>query len=177
MGGVDKGLQPFGGQPLVAHVVERLAPQVERLIISANRNLDEYRAFGHPVVGDRDPGYPGPLAGLHAGLLACGTPLLLAAPCDAPWLPRDLAPRLRDALLNEGADAAVPRTADGWQPVFVLLRRDVLAGLEATLAAGDARVRNWLRGLRLAIVDFADASTFANLNTREELAAAACRRD
>ena len=86
----DKGLIAFRGKPMVAHVIERLAPQVGSLIINANRNLDQYGGLGYPVVSDEVSGYAGPLAGLHAGLRACTTPLIVTAPCDSPFLPTDL---------------------------------------------------------------------------------------
>jgi molybdopterin molybdotransferase len=88
MGSVDKGLQPFGGATMVAHVLERLRPQVASVAINANQNLDAYQAFGVPVWPDDTPGYAGPLAGLEAGLRRCGTGYLLAVPCDSPFLRR-----------------------------------------------------------------------------------------
>ena len=86
MGGVDKGLQPLRGKPMVAHVIERLAPQASTLAINANQNLDSYRAFGHPLWPDTIPEFEGPLAGLYTGLLHCDTQYLATAPCDSPSL-------------------------------------------------------------------------------------------
>lgn len=172
MGGVDKGLQLLGGQTLAARVVERLAPQVDALLISANRNQEAYRALGHPVIADRIEGFAGPLAGLHAGLAACTTPLLVTAACDSPNLPSDLVARLSAGLADAGALAAVVRTGDGLQPTFMLVRREILALLEEFLSAGGRGIQAWLRQVPLAIVDFPDAAAFANINTPEELAAA-----
>lgn len=106
MGGIDKGLQEFRGEPMVAQVIRRFAPQVDALIVNANQNIERYAAFGHPVVPDVITGYAGPLAGLHAGLNACRTPLLVTSPCDSPFLPLDLVARLHEALEREGADLA-----------------------------------------------------------------------
>ncbi|MBU1235416.1 MAG: molybdenum cofactor guanylyltransferase [Gammaproteobacteria bacterium] len=170
MGGGDKGLEMLDGQPLVAHVIGRFSPQVDKLIINANRNAEAYAAFGYPVVGDLIEGFAGPLAGIQAGLRECTTPLLACAPCDSPRLPTDLVARLRDGLTAE-ALVAVPRTADGLQPVFALLRREVLSAVDAFLAGGGHALAECFRAMPLAIVDFPDAAPFANINTRDDLAA------
>src|SRR5919197_5324771 len=98
MGGVDKGLQLLHGRPMIAHVLARLAPQVDEIVINANQNLERYAAFGHRVVSDRISGFAGPLAGLHAGLEAISQPLALTVPCDSPFLPSDLVARLHAEL-------------------------------------------------------------------------------
>ena len=90
MGGVDKGLQPFRGKPLVEHVIERFSPQVQGLLISAAPSARAYETYGRVVLDELGEG---PLAGLHAGLSACSG-LLASAPCDAPLLPVDLFRRL-----------------------------------------------------------------------------------
>ena len=169
MGGVDKGLQLLNGRPLVSHVIERLAPQVDELLINANQNLEAYAAFGYPVVPDRIAGFAGPLAGLHTGLLACETPLLVTAPCDSPFLPEDLVARLRAALEAAGADLAVAQTGTQPHPVFSLVRREVLDGLTAFLEAGGRKVDAWYAALKVAEVPFADEAAFANINTLDEL--------
>jgi molybdopterin-guanine dinucleotide biosynthesis protein A len=172
MGGVDKGLALLDGRPLATRVVERLAPQVGTLLISANRNPEAYGAYGYAVLADRIDGFAGPLAGLHAGLSACTTPLLVCAPCDSPFLPLDLVARLRDALYrDDDRQLAVPRTGDGLQPTFALMRRDVLAELAGYLDAGGRQMRAWYRQLRMVMVDFPDSAAFGNINTPEELAA------
>jgi molybdopterin-guanine dinucleotide biosynthesis protein A len=169
MGGIDKGLQILDGRTLVAHAIERLAPQVTTLLINANRNADVYAAFGHPVVVDRIGGFAGPLAGIHAGLSACTTPLLASVPCDAPFLPPDLIDRLCEALERERSDVAIPITTDGLQPTFALMRREVLADLTAFIAAGHRKMQDWCRLLPLSVVEFPDGRAFANLNTPAEL--------
>ena len=183
MGGADKGLQPFAGRPLAAWVVERLRPQVGRLLISANRNQERYAEFGCPVLGDLTPGFAGPLAGIQSALAVTDTPLLLAAPCDSPRLPADLASRLHRALLAGEAEIAIPVAAGRAHRAFCLLRRELAPCLDAFLAAGGRRLGEW-QATRLAVeVDFDDAAdAFANINTAEDLAAgdsaaaAACGR-
>lgn len=170
MGGIDKGLVEFRGKPMVMHVIERLAPQVDILVINANQNADRYLAFGHTVVPDRIEGYAGPLAGLHAGLCESRTPLLVTVPCDSPFLPLDLVARLRNALDEERAQLAVAKTGDRSQPVFSLVRRDVLGDLAQFLAAGGRKIDAWYARLSAVEVGFDDqAEAFANINTRDEL--------
>ncbi|MCM5568984.1 molybdenum cofactor guanylyltransferase [Burkholderiaceae bacterium FT117] len=172
-GGMDKGLAMLRGRPMVAHVIERLAPQVGALLINANRNAERYAAFGHPVVPDAIEGYAGPLAGLHAGLRAATTPWVVTAPCDSPFLPEDLVARLWNALQaapGGPAQLAVARTGGSQpHPVFALVERALLPGLEAFLASGRRKIDAWYAPLRVVEVDFPDEDAFRNINTQEEL--------
>ena len=170
MGGIDKGLQELRGQPMVHWVVERLAPQVDELLINANQNGERYAAFGHRVVPDQIPDFAGPLAGLHAALSAASHPLVATAPCDSPFLPAALISRLFSALTATGADLAVARTFDQPHPVFCLCRRDVLPHLTEFLAGGGRKIDRWYTTLKVVEVAFDDeADAFENINTREEL--------
>ena len=170
MGGIDTGLQELRGRPLVHWVVERLAPQVDELLINANQNGERYAAFGHRVVPDQIPDFAGPLAGLHAALSAAAHPLVATAPCDSPFLPADLISRLFSALTATGADLAVARTFDQPHPVFCLCRRDVLPHLTEYLAGGGRKIDRWYATLKVVEVAFDDeADAFENINTREEL--------
>ena len=172
MGGIDKGLQELDGQPLVQRVLVRLAPQVDSVLISANRNLERYAGFGCPVLGDTIPGYAGPLAGLQAALSRAATPLLVSAPCDSPFLPTDLVARLRAALDANHADLAVARVGDRVHRAFCLLRRELLPGLDRFLAGGERKVGLWHASLNLAEVSFDDeADAFDNINTLNDLQA------
>jgi molybdopterin-guanine dinucleotide biosynthesis protein A len=169
MGGRDKGLQPFRGKPMAAWSIERLAPQVDALLINANQNIETYAAFGYPVMPDRIGGFAGPLAGLHTGLLAAQTPLLVTAPCDSPFLPVDLVARLHGALAEHAADLAVAKTGAQAHPVFSLVRREVLDSLTAFLEAGGRKIDAWYAALKVVEVPFEDESAFSNINTLEEL--------
>lgn len=169
MGGVDKGLQPLHGKPMVQWVLERLAPQVDEALINANQNRERYEAFGRPVVGDEVSGFAGPLAGLHAGMKAARHPLVVTVPCDSPFLPADLVARLLDNLGDH--DVAVARTGEQPHPVFALVRTGVLANLESFLEGGGRKIDAWYAALPHVEVDFSDeAQAFRNINTREELA-------
>lgn len=170
MDGRDKGLLLLAGRPLVAHAIERFAPQVGDMMISANRNREDYAAFGHPVLADAVPGFAGPLAGLHAGLLACRTPLLATVPCDAPRLPADLVERLRAELRTSAAPAAVAFAGERLQPTFMLCRREIIGELARYLAGGGRRIHTWLEGIGACAVPFPDSSAFVNVNTPSELA-------
>ena len=170
MGGVDKGLQLFRGQPLAAHVAQRLAPQVDRLLFNANRNAEAYAALGYPVIADDIPDFAGPLAGLHAALTASADPLVATAPCDSPFLPADLVFRLFSGLTATSADIAVVRAGERLHPVFCLCRREVLPALTAYLAQGGRRVQDWLATQRSTEVAFdAPPEAFANFNTLAQL--------
>ena len=171
MGGVDKGLQPFRGKAMVAHVIERLAPQVDVVLVNANRNPEAYEAFGHRVIADEIEGFAGPLAGFERGLAHATTPLVVTVPCDSPFLPADLVARLRAALERDDAQLAVAKTGEQAHPVFSLMQRDVHASLRDFLASGQRKIDKWYAALRVVEVPFDDeAEAFLNINTREELA-------
>jgi molybdopterin-guanine dinucleotide biosynthesis protein A len=172
MGGRDKGLLPLAGEPLIAHAIRRLRPQVAELLISANRHQDIYRTFGCRVVSD-DPGlrFRGPLAGILAAMAVAETPYLLTAPCDAPLLPLDYAQRMRAALERNPAAVSVAVSAGHWQPVFALLPVVLRDDLAAWLATGQGGVGRWLQRHQPAQVVFPDRpSLFRNINTPEDLA-------
>ncbi|MDD5297111.1 MAG: molybdenum cofactor guanylyltransferase [Rhodocyclaceae bacterium] len=172
MGGADKGLLLLHGRPLAALTLARLKPQVGRLFISANRNLEAYAALGAEVLPDLLPDYPGPLAGIHAALARIGTHWLATSPCDSPDLPSDLVARLMAAALAADAPLAVARTAGRSQPAFMLCRRELLPSLTAYLESGQRRVGAWQASEGAAQADFDDcAEAFANFNTPEDLAA------
>jgi molybdopterin-guanine dinucleotide biosynthesis protein A len=171
MGGCDKGLLPLAGQPLVAHVIARLRPQVAELLISANRNLSAYAQFGCRVIQDEEEGqFRGPLAGVLAGLKAATTPYVLTAPCDAPLLLPDYGQRMWQRLQQAPADLAVGFFEGCWQPMFALLPVTLCDDLAAYLATGAGNAGRWLQRHHPVAVDFAeDAALAHNLNTPQDL--------
>lgn len=180
MGGVDKGLQHFNGTPLALHTLQRLQPQVGRVLINANRNLATYESFGAPVLPDSaDMGdYAGPLAGFVTALAHCQTPYLLTVPCDTPLFPHDLAARLSVALQGQSADFAVASAPeeDGHtraQPVFCLMGTHMLASLQRYTQAGGRKIDAWTAQHTVAHVAFNlpgdDSQAFFNANTLAEL--------
>lgn len=170
LGGRDKGLVPFHGRPLVETVLERLAPQVGGVVISANRNLELYGAYGRPVVSDGNDGFLGPLAGVTAALAVVETPYALLAPCDVPLLPEDLAARLAAGIGD--AEVALPDDGEHRQHAFALLKSGLRPRFSACLEEGRRGLGRCFATLRTVTVDFSDrAQAFRNLNTDEELAA------
>lgn len=173
MGGADKGLVMLDGRPMVDHVLARLHPQVDELLINANRNTDIYARFGIPVLPDRHTGFVGPLAGLDAGLNHLGETdgWVVTCPCDSPFVPRDLVARLVAATEAAGADVAIVRADGQLQPVFLLAHTRTTGALQAYLAAGERKIDRWVFTQKHAIVDFDDCpEAFANINTTDELA-------
>jgi molybdopterin-guanine dinucleotide biosynthesis protein A len=169
MGCRDKGLVDFAGRPLIEWVIESLEPQVGTLLISANRNRDRYGRYGYPVVADRIEGYQGPLAGFAGAMAVVDTSWILTLPCDGPFPPPDLAPRLAAALREEDAEIAVARDAERVQPVYALLPVALAADLSDFLAAGGRQVHRWYARHRTALADFSDRpGCFANVNSDEE---------
>jgi molybdopterin-guanine dinucleotide biosynthesis protein A len=174
MGGVDKGLVKFRDKPLIAHVLERIAPQVDSIIINANREEAAYSQFGHPVIGDAIHGFAGPLAGLQACMQHAASPLIATVPCDAPFLPGDLIPRLLDKLQTHQADLAVAKTGVQLHPVFCLCRTSLLDSLTDFLENGGRKIMLWQHSLNFVEVAFDDEEeAFANINTPEDMESAA----
>jgi molybdenum cofactor guanylyltransferase len=176
MGGTDKGLVELAGRTMIEHVLEVIEPQVDAVIINANRNLERYGALGWPVVPDEDAGFLGPLAGLAAGMRAARTPLLLIVPCDSPLLAADLAARLYSALAEDGAEIAVPFDGERLQPVFALVRRELADSLAGYLGEGGRKIDRWFERHRVTRVDFSDRpECFINVNDPDERAALEAR--
>jgi molybdopterin-guanine dinucleotide biosynthesis protein A len=173
MGGVDKGLQNHQGMSLALHALLRLQLQVGTVMINANRNLGAYEAMGVPVWPDSMADYPGPLAGLLTGLERCETPYLVSVPCDTPQFPTDLVARLAGALVDADAEIATAAAVeDGTlrtQPVFCLLKAELLESLVHYLQGGQRKIDRWTVQHRCVVVPFDDASAFFNANTLAEL--------
>ncbi|AUA59924.1 molybdenum cofactor guanylyltransferase [Achromobacter spanius] len=182
----DKGLVLLHGAPMVAHVARRLAPQVGRLIISANRHAERYAQYG-TVVADGEPAlgdFQGPLVGVAAGLAAAlnaGSAVastadddwLVAVPCDTPFLPADLAARLIAEAASAQAPLAYAMAGGQRHAACMALRLSLLPDLRAYLLAGDRKVGLWQARVGGVAACFDDApDAFMNVNTPEELAAA-----
>jgi molybdenum cofactor guanylyltransferase len=182
MGGVDKGLQNFNGTPLALHTLMRLQMQegglVSEVMVNANRNLSAYESMGVPVWPDADSEFAGPLSGFLVGLERCETPYLLTVPCDTPLFPLDLAARLLQALEQDDADiamAAAPEADEQGQvqvrrqPVFCLLKRDLMESLLTYMNTGGRKIDAWTAQHKTSVVQFDDTKAFFNANTIAEL--------
>ena len=178
MGGIDKGLREFRARPLVGHAIERLAPQVDELLINANRNVDAYERFGYPVISDEIEGFAGPLAGFERALAHAKGELVVTVPCDSPFLPMDLVRRLGEALRSRDADLAVAKTGGQAHPVFSLMKRGVHASLRDFLASGQRKIDRWYGALSVVEVAFDhEPEAFLNINTLDELSGLERPRD
>jgi molybdenum cofactor guanylyltransferase len=172
MGGMDKGLVVLNGIPMLEHILATLRPQVGDVLINANRNIERYADYGYKVVPDMLGDYFGPLAGMASAMQAAGTEYILTVPCDSPLLPSDLAVRLAAALTRDRADIGVAHDGERMQPVFSLLRCNLLASMLAYLNSGERKIDLWYAKHKLAIADFTDSpETFLNVNTPEDRAA------
>ncbi len=178
MGGVDKGLQSHQGMPMALYTLLRLQQQVGTCLINANRNLAAYEAMGAPVWPDTlNEDFAGPLAGMLAGLEHCETQWMVTVPCDSPNFPEDLVGRLAQAAAAEGADIAMAATREAGpdasgiqkQPVFCLMRSQLLESLMAFLDSGQRKIDRWTAQHRCAVVVFDDAAAFFNANTLDDL--------
>lgn len=169
MGGIDKGLIELNGRPMIEYIIEALKPQVDSIVINANRNLEQYRRYGYPVVEDIMGDYFGPLVGMASGLQACNSERILTVPCDSPFVPPVLANKLNTALQKQQADLSVANDSERMQPVFAMLRRSLLPSLLAYLDAGGRKIDTWYAEHNMVLADFSDwPDTFININTPEE---------
>ncbi len=172
MGGADKGLLPWRNLPMAAHVAGRLRPQVNRLLISCNRNRDYYATLGDATVTDSRRDFQGPLAGLEAAIPHLASAFLVIAPCDNPLLPLNLVERLLDPLLAAvGGTTAISYAHDGERSQYLCaaIRTGILPSLPIFLDEGHRAVRHWYARHRCAVVDFSDQpGCFANFNNPDQ---------
>lgn len=169
MDGEDKGLITLRGRPMIDYIITALQPQAGDIMINANRNPEQYAAFGLPVVADMLGDYFGPLVGMATGMHTTDKPYIVTAPCDSPFIPETLVETLYRSLDDNRADISVAHDGARMQPVFALLRCELLPGLLAYLDEGGRKVDSWYARHRLALADFSDSpDTFLNLNTPED---------
>lgn len=170
MGGEDKGLVLLNGQAMIEYVLASLAPQVQSIAINANRSVEQYQAYGHPVIRDELSDFQGPLAGFASGLKQCSTDYMVTAPCDGPLLCNDYVQRLHQSAVAQGAQISVASDGKRLQPVYALLHQSLLPSLLDFLARGDRKIDLWYQQEGYAECDFSDRSDiFTNVNSREDL--------
>ncbi len=164
----DKGLVTLDNIPLVQHLINRIKPQVNEIIISANRNIETYSSLGLTVFKDDMDGFAGPLAGILKALQQSKTDWLLVTPADSPFIPTDLALRL---MQNSGENKVViPHDGKYLHPTSALIHKSLIASLEAFLQQGERKARVWMQQQTHAVVDFSDQpDAFMNINTQEDL--------
>jgi len=170
MGRIDKGLITINRRPLIEYVIEALTPQVNNLIINANRNREIYENYGYPVIADGYADFQGPLAGMSSCMSVADTDFILTVPCDSPFIPPDLAQRLFRRLKQGHADICVASNGRRIQPVFALIKTKLQDQLFNYLERGERRIDKWYTEQNTVMVDFSDAKqTFVNINTPEKL--------
>lgn len=181
MGGGDKGLLTLAGKPMLAHVIERLSPQVDRLVINANGDPSRLAEFERPIVADTVPGFVGPLAGVLAGMRwarqhAPDASHIATAAGDAPLVPPDLVKRLRAGLQGRSEAIALAQSDGHLHPVIGLWPVALADDLETALARGVRKVLAWTDRHGMVAVPFGaiDSSgrrldPFYNANTPEDL--------
>ncbi len=178
MGGGDKGLLALGGRPILARVIERLGPQVGRVVLNANGDPARFAEFGLPVVADSVEGYAGPLAGVLAGMdwaAGEGIGAIVTAAADTPFFPEDLVAGLIAARDREGTPLAVAMTEDAERghsphPTFGLWPVALREDLRAALAGGLRKVVDWTRPHGVAGATFRGLQEpFFNVNTPADL--------
>lgn len=169
MGGEDKGLVELNSQPMISHTINRLAPQVQRIMINANRNQQRYSEFGYPVMSDIDSGYLGPLAGMITAMGNTEADLLLVVPCDCPLLPQDLTSRMLTTMQQTGAELVVASDGIREQPVVLLLKPGLRDSMKTFLDAGERKIDFWYAKHHYEVTSFADQpNAFINVNTPEQ---------
>ena len=169
MDGEDKGLIKLNGRALIDYIISALRPQAGDILINANRNLQQYGRYGLPVVVDMLGDYFGPLVGMATGMHTTDRPYIVTVPCDSPFIPGTLVETLYRSLVDQQADISVAHDGTRMQPVFALLRCELLPDLLDYLDEGGRKIDTWYDRQRLAIADFSNTpDTFLNLNTPED---------
>lgn len=169
MGHQDKGLMVFDGQPLISYALAALAPLVDDVLISANRNQEIYRAFGFEVIADGNDRFDGPLAGILAAMRATLAPILLVLPCDSPLVKSQHLQKLLKTLKDD-VDIAVAFDGKRLHPVFAAIKTKLQSDLELYLQKGERKLQTWIEQHGVVKVDFSDTpEIFVNINTPEEM--------
>ncbi len=174
MGGGDKPLRELRGRPILAHVLERLAPQVAGVALNANGDAARFAAFGLPVWPDPLPDHPGPLAGILAAMESSPCDWVVTVPGDGPFLPADLVARLHAAREAAGTPLACAASGGWAHPPIALWPRALAGALRAAVEGGERKIDRWTATLGCARAEWPvqPLDPFFNANTPEELAEA-----
>jgi molybdopterin-guanine dinucleotide biosynthesis protein A len=172
MNNEDKGLIQYHDRPLIAYAIDALAGTVPEIMINANRNLEQYRRFGKPIVCDLTPSFDGPLAGILTAMLHTDAKVLVVLPCDSPLIKPEHVQKLISARVENDADVAVAYDGERLHPVFLAIKTRLKESLQDYLARGERKLDHWLKQHNLVLVDFSGTpNIFANINTMIELKA------
>jgi len=169
LGGTDKGLLKIADKYLIEHCVEKITPQVNKVLISANRNFTTYSSLCDLVVADSYGVFEGPLAGFLAAMEHADTKYLTTIPCDAPLFPNNLVHLLFRPIIERKAEATVACVAGKLHPTFSCIPTDLNSSLRTYLQSGKRKIITWLEEFPLERVEFPDEREFTNINTPEDL--------
>lgn len=170
MNNQDKGLVKFKGRPMVSYALAALVPVVDCVFINANRNIDQYRQFGWPVISDQTDSFDGPLAGVLSAMIHADADVLVVMPCDSPLIKTQHLQKLLLARAKNNADVAVAFDGVRMHPVFLVIKTALQTSLQDYLSEGQRKVAAWLAQQNLVQVDFSDEpEIFSNINTMTEL--------
>lgn len=170
MGGQDKGLVIWQGQPLIAHVYAQTRPLTDDLIISCNRNSEQYTPYADQLVHDDEGGFPGPLAGIRAGLKAARHPHLLVLPCDAPCIDAGLLDSMLATASQHPEAPLMVRQGNHWEPLLSVIPLALADAFEQAWQDGERSPGRIMRNLgAIALQCPEDDPRLANLNTPELL--------
>lgn len=175
LGGIDKGLVKFGTSTLIEHAINRLSPQVESLIVNANRNTDKYNEFGFPVFRDSNTNFDGPLQGFYTGLVNTDADYVAFTPCDCPFFPLNLVQQLAESLINSHVQLSMTVAGGRPQPVFAIVSIDLQNSLGKFLENGGRKIRHWVESVKYTTVNFSESMAFDNINTADDLREAETR--
>lgn len=172
MNNQDKGLVNFKGRPMISYAIAALSPMVDQLIINANRNMEQYRQFGLPIVADQTDSFDGPLAGVLTAMIYANADVLVVMPCDSPLVTTEHLEKLLSTRAEQNADVAVAFDGERLHPVFLAIKSTLKNSLEAYLASGQRKIDLWLERQNMVKADFSDTpEIFMNINTMNELTA------
>lgn len=170
MNNQDKGLVNFKGRPMVSYAIAALAPVVDQLFINANRNIEQYRQFGWPVISDQTDSFDGPLAGVLTAMMHADADVLLVMPCDSPLIKTEHLQKLLLTRAENNADVAVAFDGIRVHPVFLAIKTTLQTSLQEYLASDQRKVAAWLEQQNLVQADFSsEPEIFGNINTMTEL--------
>lgn len=169
MGGEDKGLLEFDGRSIVEILIEKLKLQQVGIVINANRNHDKYQSYGLPVISDELEDYQGPLAGFATAMKSVATDYILTLPCDGPFLADNFVDLFIEAQSLKQSPICVAHDGERLQPVYALIKIDLLDSLNQFLKSGDRKIDRWYAQHDYALVDFStQKNMFGNINRPED---------
>jgi len=170
MNNQDKGLINYKGHPMISYAIAALASVAGQTLINANRNSEQYQAFGLPVVADQTGSFDGPLAGVLTAMIHTDADVLVVMPCDSPLIKGAHLQKLLATRAEHDADVAVAFDGERLHPVFLAIKTALKASLQNYLGSGEHKVDRWLEQQKMVTADFSgEPEIFININTMTEL--------